>query len=248
MGMNIRLLRADEIDCRAQSVSKAKSGSVGAVLLLYKNARVDMALLDEIFGVFGWQRTHELINDNLFCTIRIRNPETGEWVSKQDVGVESNTEKEKGQASDAFKRAGFNIGIGRELYTAPFVWVDLADGEWYQEQQGNKTIYRVYSSVKFFVSDISYSDDRAITSLVIVDKNNNVRYSTGGGVKSPSPAQKPAAGSSDRGQAKTTATGQNSGHGGSVCPGCGGSIGAAEKAYSMKKYGRELCRDCQKNA
>jgi len=248
MGVNIRLLRADEIDCRVQSVSKTKNGSVGAVLLLYKDARVDMRILDELFGVFGWQRTHELINGNLFCTISVKNPETGEWVSKQDVGVESNTEKEKGQASDAFKRAGFNIGIGRELYTAPFVWVDLADGEWYQEQQGNRTIYRVYSSVKFFVSDISYSDERVITNLTIVDKNNNVRYSTNGGVKSPPQTQKSSTGSQGRGQANTNSTGQNNGSGGDVCPGCGGSISDAEKGYSMKKYGRELCRGCQKNA
>lgn len=248
MVVNIRLLRADEIDCRVQSVSKTKSGSVGAVLLLYKNARVDMALLDEIFGIFGWQRTHTLINDNLFCTISIKNLDTGEWVSKQDVGVESNTEKEKGQASDAFKRAGFNIGIGRELYTAPFIWVDLADGEWYQEQQGNKTVYRVYSSVRFSVGSIAYSDDRAITSLTILDKNNTVRYSTGGGVKAPSPVQKPATGSQEKGQAKPSAPVQNSGHGGDVCPGCGGGIGDAEKAYSLKKYGRELCRGCQKNS
>lgn len=122
-GPEIRLLNANEIDVRVQSVSKTRNGTVGAVLLLYKDARVDMKILDEVFGIYGWKRSHELINGNLFCTISIRDKETGEWISKQDVGVESNTEKEKGQASDAFKRAGFNIGIGRELYTAPFIWL-----------------------------------------------------------------------------------------------------------------------------
>src|SRR5659263_62677 len=108
----IRLLTADEIDVRVQSVGKGASGKVGAILLLYKDARVDMKILDETFGMCGWQRTHELINGNLFCTIKIRSEVDGEWISKQDVGVESNTEKEKGQASDSFKRAAFNIGIG----------------------------------------------------------------------------------------------------------------------------------------
>ena len=121
---NIPLLTAEDIDCRVQSVSKAKNGTVGAVLLLYKDARVDMRILDQVFGPGNWQRTHELINGNLFCTIEIWDDEKAAWVKKQDVGVESNTEKEKGQASDAFKRAGFNVGIGRELYSAPFTYVE----------------------------------------------------------------------------------------------------------------------------
>ena len=116
----IPLLTEQDIDCRVQSVSKAKTGKVGAVLLLYKDARVDMRILDLVFGPGNWQRTHEVINGNLFCSIDIWDEEKKTWVRKQDVGVESNTEKEKGQASDAFKRAGFNVGIGRELYTGPF--------------------------------------------------------------------------------------------------------------------------------
>lgn len=124
----IPLLTAQDIECRVQGVSRSKgTGRVGAVLLLYKDARVDMRILDQVFGPGNWQRTHEVINGNLFCNIDIWDTQKGAWVRKQDVGVESNTEKEKGQASDAFKRAGFNVGIGRELYTAPFVYVELAD-------------------------------------------------------------------------------------------------------------------------
>ena len=93
-----------------------------------------MRILDQVFGPGNWQRTHELINGNLFCTIEIWDDEKAAWVKKQDVGVESNTEKEKGQASDAFKRAGFNVGIGRELYSAPFTYVELNDGEWKVEK------------------------------------------------------------------------------------------------------------------
>ena len=110
----MRYLRADEIDVRVAQV-----GENWCTVLLYKDARVDMAILDETYGAGYWQREHEVINGNLFCTISIWNKEISQWVKKQDVGVESNTQKEKGQASDAFKRAGVTAGIGRELYTTP---------------------------------------------------------------------------------------------------------------------------------
>ena len=124
----IRLLTADEIDVHvAQTISR--DGIVKVNLLLYKDARVDMKILDELYGPMGWKRTHQLIGDRLYCTIEVRDPETHEWIAKQDVGTESNTEPEKGQASDAFKRAGFNWGIGRELYTAPKIQVILNQNE-----------------------------------------------------------------------------------------------------------------------
>jgi hypothetical protein len=109
-----RTLRADEIDCRIAQVKET-----GLSLLLYKDARCDQNILDEVVGPFNWKREHT--RDNRNCIVSIKNPETGEWVSKEDTGTESNTEKEKGLASDSFKRACFNWGIGRELYTAPFV-------------------------------------------------------------------------------------------------------------------------------
>jgi hypothetical protein len=161
----IRLLTADEIECRVQSTSEK-----GASLLLYKDARVDMKILDETFGIFGWQRTHEVVNDNLFCTIQIFDKENNQWVKKQDVGVESNTEKEKGEASDSFKRAGFNIGIGRELYTAPFIWVKLSETDF----NSNKKI-----KTKFHIEQLEYNDQREIASFIIKDENNKVRYSFG---------------------------------------------------------------------
>lgn len=122
MKLTFRKLTADEIDCRISTVTEK-----GVSLLLYKDARCDMNILDETVGPLNWQRHHELINGNLFCTVSIYDASKGEWISKQDVGTESYTEKEKGQASDAFKRACFNVGIGRELYTAPFMWVRAAD-------------------------------------------------------------------------------------------------------------------------
>ena len=114
----IRLLKAEEIECRVSAVNEK-----GVSLLLYKDARVDQRILDETFGIFGWKRSHQTIDGNLYCTVEIYDRESGEWVAKQDVGTAGYTEKEKSLASDSFKRACFNWGIGRELYSAPFIWI-----------------------------------------------------------------------------------------------------------------------------
>jgi hypothetical protein len=166
MGM-FRNLRAEEIDCRVAQITK--DGSL--MLLLYKDARVDQKLLDEKFGVFGWQRTHELIGGNLYCTVSVKNPDTGEWISKQDVGTKSATEEEKGQASDSFKRACFNLGIGRELYTAPTIWV--RNGDYKANEKGG-----TYD--KFQVSDIGYDKEGNINKLSIKNvKLNKVVFTYG---------------------------------------------------------------------
>lgn len=115
-----RDLRADEIECR---VAQAKENGVS--LLLYKDARCDQNILDETVGPMNWQRQHT--RDNANCIVMIWDNDKGQWVGKEDTGTESNTEKEKGLASDSFKRACFNWGIGRELYTAPFIWVNSSD-------------------------------------------------------------------------------------------------------------------------
>lgn len=116
MDFKFRDLRADEIDCRPAIIKEN-----GLSLLLFKDARVDMDILDETVGPMGWCRHHERENAN--CIVSIWNEKEKMWVDKEDTGTESNTEKEKGLASDSFKRACFNWGIGRELYSAPFIWI-----------------------------------------------------------------------------------------------------------------------------
>lgn len=153
--LKIRALRAEEIDCRVSTIKDS-----GLSLVLYKDARVDQTILDEMFGVFGWQRSHQLIGDRLYCTVAVRDPETGEWISKQDVGTESNTDREKGQASDAFKRACFNLGIGRELYTAPFIWVEAGNFNM-TSRNGKQTTYD-----KFAVTAVEVADGK-ITALEV---------------------------------------------------------------------------------
>lgn len=172
MDIKFRLLKASEIDARVSTVS-----AKGCSLLLYKDARVDQRLLDETVGALNWKRSHQLIGDRLYCTVEIWDDEKKEWVSKQDVGTESYTEKEKGQASDSFKRACFNFGIGRELYTAPFIWIgadkcDLTDGA-----NGKKTTYD-----RFKVKSIGYDSEGNINQLTIINEKRKgaVVYTYGG--------------------------------------------------------------------
>lgn len=115
-----RALRADEVDVRIGAVKEGK----GVSLLLYKDARCDMNVLDETVGPMNWQKSYS--RDNANCTVSIWDSKKAQWISKEDTGTESYTEAEKGLASDSFKRACFNWGIGRELYTAPFIWVNGA--------------------------------------------------------------------------------------------------------------------------
>ena len=171
--MKFRTLKASELDCRIQSIGQNKKGAVGTTILLYKDARVDMNILDETVGAMNWQREHSVVNGNLYCTISIWDEVKEQWISKSDVGTESNTEKEKGQASDSFKRAGFNWGIGRELYSAPFVYIQLDKSE-YIERNGKLT-----SNAKFKVKDIAYDENRNIVRLVVVDSKGKVRYTFG---------------------------------------------------------------------
>lgn len=145
--MKFRRLNANEIDVRVNIV---KENGLG--LLLYKDARVDQNILDETVGALNWQRDHKELKGNIYCGIGLQNAH-GEWVWKWDAGAESNTEAVKGEASDSFKRAGFNWGIGRELYTAPFIWV------------GKGLFKDKYD--KFSVKEISYDENGNINKLSI---------------------------------------------------------------------------------
>lgn len=171
--MKFRDLTADEIECRVQSVKQN-----GLVLLLYKNARCDMNILDETVGAENWQREHYECKGNLFCRVGILCETTtmvdspnfthGEkninWVWKSDCGTESNTEAQKGEASDSFKRACFNWGIGRALYTSPFIWVPA--------EKCNINNGKCYD--KFSVEKIRF-ENGVITGLSILNDSKKVR-------------------------------------------------------------------------
>ena len=167
-------LSIDQVDFRVQSLRKNAKGEVYAIILAYKDARVDMNRLDEVFGVFGWQKKFELINGNLFCSVGVYDQETSQWIWKSDVGTESNTEKEKGQASDAFKRACFNLGIGRELYDYPFMYILLKENEYY-ESGGKLTSKINFNQWRWD----SVFKDAKLVHLVGFDKSNVKRFEYG---------------------------------------------------------------------
>lgn len=161
-----RLLHADEIECRIGTISEK-----GLSLLLYKDARADMKILDEIYGANNWQRRHEVISGCLYCVVSIWDAEKQQWISKMDVGTKSKAEMEKGESSDSFKRACVNWGIGRELYTAPFIWIGASKAS--IQKKDNK--YITYD--KFQVSAISYNENREIAGLTIINQEGRVVYS-----------------------------------------------------------------------
>ena len=161
-----RKLKANEIECRVGSCTKS-----GFSLLLYKDARCDMAILDETVGAMYWERKHS--RDNANCTVSIYDKHMDAWVSKEDTGTESFTEKEKGIASDSFKRACVNWGIGRELYTAPFIWISghtIQDGNRYKTDGYDRGLK---------VTEIGYNDNGEINRLLILDKNGVVAFDFG---------------------------------------------------------------------
>lgn len=171
--VKIRALRPDEVELRVAKVTKT-----GAQFLLYKDSRVDKRILDETFGIFGWQNKYEVVNDNLYCTVQIWDDEKKEWISKCDCGVESYAEKEKGEASDAFKRACFNVGIGRELYTKIFIFI-----KGITEPDPNNPSKYVLSDpfAKFTVSEMKVDEEKEkIVKLSIQDKEGKIVFSWNG--------------------------------------------------------------------
>lgn len=161
--MEFRNLKADEIEIRI-----AKSNSKGVVFLLYKNARCDMNILDETVGEERWQRKHYECKGNLFCSVGIK---FDEWIWKDDCGTESYSEKEKGEASDSFKRACFNWGIGRELYTAPFIFVKWGDVKKETDKKGNDTTYD-----KLIVSQIEIENKKIKSIEIYNDTSKKVVF------------------------------------------------------------------------
>lgn len=164
MELKFRQLRADEIDCRIKTVNAR-----GCSLLLYKDARCDMNILDEVVGPLNWMRSHS--RDNANCTVSIWDNEKKMWVSKEDTGKESFAEANKGLASDSFKRACFNWGIGRELYTAPFIWIPAGKCEIKEEKKGQQSKFTCDD--KFKVTQILYDENGYISALAIKNISKN---------------------------------------------------------------------------
>lgn len=167
-----RPLEIADVDFRVQSINNGGY----ATILAYKDARVDMNRLDEVLGPLGWQRDYKLIDGKLFCGVAVFNQETSQWIWKWDVGTESNTESEKGQASDAFKRACFNLGIGRELYSYPFISIKLKADEWEKEPRPRQTHHLKIKEWRWYSE---FDDNGRISFLAAKDQNGEVRFKWG---------------------------------------------------------------------
>ena len=174
--MEFRKLKASEIDCRVAQIDKT-----WCTLLLYKDARVDMNILDETVGCLGWRKSYS--RDNANCTVSIWDDERKQWVDKEDTGTESFSEAEKGLASDSFKRACFNWGIGRELYTAPSILILPKKDIKYKvngkevDEFFEKSNSKYDTKTRFWVEYIDYNEGGEIQNIIIRDQKHNVRFS-----------------------------------------------------------------------
>lgn len=175
MELRFRNLKAEEIECRVNQIQ-----GNWCSLLLYKDARCDMNILDETVGDLNWKRDHKELKGNIYCGVSIYDDTKNEWITKWDAGAETYTEKEKGEASDSFKRACVNFGIGRELYTSPSIFIlprkDMVKkGKEQEFYKNDKDKYE--TKTRFNVEYIDYDENNAIKDLIIRDDKGHIRFS-----------------------------------------------------------------------
>lgn len=171
MDLKFPLLTADDIEVKVKKVT-----AKGAIALLYKTARVDMNMLDSTVGPMNWKCSYRDVKGNLYCEISIFDADKEEWVSKEDCGIESRDDgdgnQRKGEASDAFKRAGFKWGIGRELYTAPFTFIHCAT----RKRQDGRSYEMESPFTRYSVKSIGYDVFGRINELAITDDSGDEVY------------------------------------------------------------------------
>lgn len=243
-GNMFRNLDKDEIEVRVGSFNKSRTGFSA---LLYKTARTDARIFDETFGPMGWQCDYRSIDGKLFCRIYVYDKDTREWIAKENVGTESNTEKEKGEASDALKRAGFTWGCGVELYTAPFIWFSHPSGGTFPEKP----------TVDFEITGYECSKEKQITYLEICAKakdSNKTMQKMKCVFGSPSKGSaKPNPYAEDQRDTPASVVTDEDTH--ARCADCGkpildhGKITSASLVEGTKcAYGRQLCWECAAKA
>lgn len=248
MDLKFRRLRSDEIECRVGT-----SNDNGLSLLLYKDARCDMNLLDETVGPMNWMRSHSRENAN--CVVSIYDGERGIWISKEDTGTESNTEAAKGLASDSFKRACVNWGIGRELYTAPFIWVKSGHYEATTGKNG-----KPIPKDKFAVKSIGYTETGEIRELEIINvRSRDTVYQYGTKPATEPEKNTPAKNQSKEPKTEKPATEKNqeqeTGPEAPLCSSCGHPIKPVKNGdeiltvadvvnRSTKVYKKPVCLEC----
>jgi len=227
-------LTKEMVGVRINTIQNTQSGYY-ANLLLHQEPRASMKVMDELYP--GWQRTHQEIGGQMFCTISVFDKELGTWISRQDVGSAGEFEKDKSKATDSFKRAVVNfVPALRALYYAPQIRIKLNDNE---VSQGNTGNYRCYT--KFVATELAFDfEKQEFTSLVITDDKGNVRFDIKSQNNVTLPAPKATASIKT---ANSTAT-----NNGLTCIECGKKVTPKVAEFSQRKFNKCLCMDCQKVA
>lgn len=231
-------LTAEKVEVRINQVRSTEYGYY-ATLLLYQESRASMDALDYLFDG-RWKRSHQLIGDQVYCTISVWDPDLKEWLSRTDVGSAGEFEAEKAKASDSFKRAAVNfIPAFRALYKAPDIKFKLNDSEVYSGE-GKPKCYE-----KFVVAELEFDEvNQVFSKLKIVDKNGEVRFDIQKASNIPQKISQNIATSDP-----IATTGVNRSYsGGYRCSDCGASISDKVHKFSHDKYGKDLCMSCQKKA
>lgn len=230
----IPLLKNTDIELRFNMFNNTEHG-VYANLLAYKTARTDCRILDEVFGVMGWQREYQEINGQLFCSVLIWDEEKKQWIKKQDVGTEGNTAAVKSCASDAFKRACSVLGIGRELYSLKNIYFKLEKDEYHTKDGVIK------SYAEFFVRDLEYDKEKGCyKKFVVVDSKGKVRYDLAAKEVAKYSSNEPVIEKQPEPKKVHEMQGQ-----GNICVDCGIEIKPNVATYSNKKFGSPYCFNCQ---
>lgn len=241
----IPLLTANDVELRVGSIQQTSYGTY-ATLLVYKDARCDMRILDETFGMMNWKREHCVINGALFCTVSVWDEEKQQWIGKMDVGVPSNTESTKGESSDSFKRSCFVWKIGRELYSAPEIRIKLQDKEITMGNNGKPKTY-----AKFFVKEMEYDKaNDCFSKFLVVDKDGIIRFDVNNGRKRIEPVNaepkpdtpiapfEPHTSPAVEFPWATDST--------ATCSECGAVIKSSKViSFAQKRFGTTLCYGCQ---
>lgn len=231
-------LTKELVEVRIGTIFSTTKGYI-ATLLLYQDARASMTVLDNLYP--GWQRHHQNIGGMTFCTISVYDSEKQIWITREDVGTAGEFEKEKSAVSDSFKRAATNfIPAFRALYNAPKIKIILNDDEITETKNG-----KFACNTEFIVSELAYDEEKkTFTALKIVDEYGEVRYDLTKPVKKVNTGVrlKPATATT------TTTTKTPATYSGCTCTGCGKKISDKVASFSLSKFKRHLCMDCQKQA
>lgn len=232
----IRLLNKTEISLRVGKLTDTRYG-VYVNLLAHTDARTCSKILDETFTPTGWQREYEGINNELFCAVSVWDEEKKQWIKKSDVGATANDGTAKSCASDAFKRACVSHGVARELYSLKNISFKLDESEYEKKGDGIRTY------AQFFVSEVAYDEkSRTFTELVVVDKNDKVRYRLSGKKEEAAHAYSKPEQAKSGNDAKP---GENKGGIAKYCQDCKAEIQQNVALFSSKHFGMPLCYNCQ---